>query len=133
MLIITGFYGAILAFILIWLSFRVIKMRKGLKVAHGTAGDDQLLRRKNAHGNFCEYVPLILLLMATAEAANSSTLALHAIGIATVVGRMVHAIGMTREPENFSFRQTGMILTFLPLAGVAIMNLMRAAQALMAG
>lgn len=133
MFAITGFYAALLGLILIWLSSRVIAKRKGLKISHGTGGDDQLNRRCNAHSNFTEYVPIILILMATAEASNTSSIVLHATGITLVVGRLLHAIGMTSDPENFKFRQNGMILTFLPLLVLALTNLVRAAQSLMAG
>ena len=133
MLAITGFYTALLGLMLLWLSFRVIAKRKALKIAHGTGGDDQLNRRRNAHSNFTEYVPITLILMATAEASNTSTIFLHAAGATLVVGRLIHAVGMTSDPENLKFRQIGMIMTFLPLLTLAVVNLLRAAQAIMAG
>jgi len=133
MLIITGFYAALLGLVLIWLSIRVIAKRKNLKIAHGTGGDDQLNRRRNAHSNFGEYVPIILILMATAESANITSVALHAIGITLLAGRLIHAIGLTSDPENLNFRQIGMVMTFLPLLGAICLNLLRAAQSLLAG
>jgi len=133
MLIITGFYAALFGILLFWLSVRVIAKRKSLKVSHGTGGDDQLNRRRNAHSNFAEYVPIILILMATAEAANTSVIALHLVGITLLAGRLIHAAGLTSDPENLKFRQTGMILTFLPLAGAIGLNLLAAAQSLLAG
>lgn len=133
MLAVTGFYAALFTLMLVWLSARVIKRRKALKVAHGTAGDDQLERRRNAHSNFVEYVPLALVLMATAEASNTSIIILHTIGIALLIGRFVHAVGMTSEPESLKFRQIGMVLTFLSLLALAAINLLRAAQTVLAG
>lgn len=133
MLAITGFYASLFTLLLIWLTWQVIARRKTLKVAHGTAGDDQLERRRNAHSNFVECVPFALILMATAEASNTTSLALHSAGIALIIGRISHAIGMTAEPENFKLRQVGMILTFLSLITLSAINLLRAFEALVAG
>ena len=65
---ITALYAGLLAPLFLLLSVRVIRQRRGAKVAvRGDGGDAMLLRRMRVHANFAEYVPLALLLMALAE------------------------------------------------------------------
>ena len=55
-------YAAVLAFVYIVLSARVIQARRSAKVAIGTRGDVHLERIMRVHANFAEYVPFALLL-----------------------------------------------------------------------
>ena len=67
MLEITSLYTALLTFIFFWLSLRVIVYRRGNKVSMGHNGDNSLLKRMRAQGNFIEYVPFGLILLALVE------------------------------------------------------------------
>jgi uncharacterized protein len=60
---ITAFYAALLAPLFILLAVRVIRQRRGARVAIGDGGDKLLLRRMRVHANFAEYVPFALVLM----------------------------------------------------------------------
>ena len=62
--------------------------------------------------NFAEYVPIALLLIFLVESSAAHPLLVHALGTALVIGRVSHAIGVSRNPENFNFRVYGMTLTF---------------------
>lgn len=53
-----------------------------------------MLSAIRAHGNFAEYVPLTLLLMALCELAGVGALWLHLGGGLLLVGRILHAIGI---------------------------------------
>ena len=86
-------------------------------------GDTLLLRRLRVHGNFAEYAPMGIVLMILAELQNASSYAVHGIGILLVVGRVVHALGLGREPDMFPFRVVGMILTLTALIAGALVNL----------
>ncbi|MEO0620242.1 MAG: MAPEG family protein, partial [Pseudomonadota bacterium] len=81
-----------------------------------------LERHHAAHANFCQYVPITLLLMAAAELSDANALAIHALGIATVIGRAAHAKGINDTTGDFRFRILGMQLTFAALAIGAIIN-----------
>ena len=120
---ITPIYAGLATFILIVLSFRVIAGRRSAGVALGDGGDRALLRRQRAHGNFAEYVPLALLLMALAELQGAPAWTLQLIGVALLAGRLVHAYAVTREPEPIKLRVLGMSLTFLALVTGAVTNL----------
>jgi len=62
---VTAFYASIAALFFVILSLRVIGQRRRAKVALGEGRDRTLRRRLRVHGNFAEYVPLALVLMAS--------------------------------------------------------------------
>ena len=109
---VTAFYAALLAPLYVLLSLRVIGARRKQRVPVGDGGNAILLRRMRVQANFAENVPLALLLMALAESLSADARLLHAVGAALLVGRLVHASGMSREMENFALRVSGMAATF---------------------
>ena len=120
---VTASYAALATFIFLFLSFRTIAGRRAVGVALGDGGDRVLLRRQRAHGNFAEYVPLALLLMALAESQSAPAWDLHVMGLALLAGRLVHAYGVSQEPETLKLRVLGMVLTFFSLVTGAVSNL----------
>lgn len=109
---IVPFYASLLAAIYIFLSVRVIRIRRKERVAVGDANNRRLQRAIRVHANFAEYVPLALLLATFLELQQSSPLMIHLLGLALVTGRVVHAYGVSQEEENYRFREIGMALTF---------------------
>lgn len=120
---ITAFYAAILSLLFIWLSRNVIAARRRQRVPLGDGGHPELLRRMRAQGNFAEYVPFALVLLAFAEIQGLTPVGVHALGLTLLVGRCLHAYGVSRTPENFRFRVSGMAMTFGVLALAAIANI----------
>lgn len=120
---ITPVYAGLLALVFVALSIRVIGARRGAGISLGDGGDKALLRRQRVHANFAEYVPLALMLMLLAELQGVPRPVLHGLGLALLAGRLVHAAGVSREPENFKLRVTGMALTFTALISGALVNL----------
>ena len=118
-LVVTPLFAGLAAIILIALSLRVIKLRTAKKISVGSDDDRLLLRAIRAQANFTEYVPLILLLMALAELQGAYTWLIAAIGAVLLAGRIIHALGLSREPDNFPLRVRGMQLTITALATVA--------------
>lgn len=124
MLPVTAFYAGLLAFGFLYLSLRVIKQRHAYHAALGT--QHRLVERAvRAHGNFAEYVPLALVLLALCEANGLPGWGLHVLGVALLGGRGLHAFGISREPEVMKWRSFGMGLTFtmLGMAGAALIGL----------
>ena len=119
-LTIIPLYLVPLAALYLVLSFRIIGLRRALKVALGDAGHKALERAIRVHGNFNEYVPLTGLLLVVLELKSANVFVLHALGASLLVGRLLHAYGMSQVKENFRFRVTGMMLTFATLAMSAI-------------
>lgn len=120
---VTPVYAGLLALMFIVLSIRVIGMRRSVRVALGDGGNPALLRRQRVQGNFAEYAPLALFLMALAELQHLPDWVIHAIGILLLVGRATHAYGVGREPELLRARVLGMALTFAALGAGAVANL----------
>ena len=119
---IIPFYAALLALVFVGLAFAVIRQRVRLRVAVGDAGNPALLRAMRVHANFAEYVPLTLLLLAFMEMQGVAASLLHGLGLALLTGRLSHAFGVSRHPENLLFRRIGMGLTF-SVMGLAAGNL----------
>jgi len=122
-LFVTPIVAAICGLILLVLSFRTLLRRRATGIGVGTAkkGDDdiQLVRAIRAHGNFVEYTPTILILMLLMEMRGGSTTTLTIFGCALIVGRCIHAFGISREPENLRLRVIGMVMTLACLAGLS--------------
>jgi uncharacterized membrane protein YecN with MAPEG domain len=117
---VTALYAALLAALLIYLSFRVILRRREAHVEVGTGTDAELLRRVRVHANFVEYVPFALLLMALAESLKAPQIWLHAAGIVLVAGRLIHAYGLSQTPHILRYRTLGATLTFAVIAVIAL-------------
>ena len=67
----------------IWLSLRVGRLRRPLKIGVGDGGNEVLLRRMRAHANFAENMPIFLILLGLIELAGGDrTIWLWAAGIA---------------------------------------------------
>ena len=121
----TGHYAALLGLLLLALSLRVIQARVAGRVLIGLGDSLHLLRASRAQGNFVEYAPMILVLMLLLELGGAPAWLLHGLGSMTLAGRIAHALGISREPENLRLRQLGMALTFTPLVAAAVALLLR--------
>jgi uncharacterized membrane protein YecN with MAPEG domain len=116
---ITALYAVLITIVFLALSRRVIVLRRAAQVPLGDGGDRKLARAMRAHANCAEYAPLGIILIGLAESLSVPALMLHALGLSLVAGRIVHAYGVSQEPENFRFRVTGMGLTFTAIAVAA--------------
>ncbi|MFW5926668.1 MAG: MAPEG family protein [Wenzhouxiangella sp.] len=112
---VTMFYAGLLGLILIAMSMRLVMMRRRLKVGLGSGGNEVMQRQVRAHANFCEYVPLALLLLLLMESASTVPVpALHALGIALVAGRILHGFfGLNLSSGTSLGRFWGTFLTWL--------------------
>jgi hypothetical protein len=119
-LAIVPYYAAVLALVFVALSVNVIKGRRERRVAIGVSGAGDLERRVRAHGNFAEYAPFALLLIAMAELRGTPPLVLHALCASLLLGRLVHAWGVSRTDEDLRVRVAGMAATFAAIAGAAL-------------
>ena len=108
-------YAGLLALLYFVLSYRIVLMRGAGMPSLGDGGNSVLLRRIRAHGNFAEYVPIILLMMGMLEFGKLPTPYLHGLGITLLVARVLHGYALSFT-ESFTFgRFWGTALTFLLL------------------
>jgi uncharacterized protein len=108
-------YAALLGFLFFYLSIRTIGLRRRLKIGIGSNENDEMLRGMRVHSNFAEYVPITLLLIYFVEIQGGHQLLIHALGVLLLVGRSVHAYGVSQMKEKFVFRVSGMVMTFIAL------------------
>lgn len=120
---VTAFYAGLLGLILLGLSAAVIKQRWRARVGVGDGGDDRLERWIRIHGNFAEYVPMALVLLALIELQGAASWLLHALGAALVVGRLAHAQGFAGSPDESPGRALGMLATFSVVFVASVMAL----------
>ena len=102
----------------IWLSLRVSRLRRPLKIAVGDGGNETLARRMRAHSNYSENMPIFLILLALLELAGGNRNLLWAAAILFVLARIAHAFGMDRPGAN-PLRVGGIAVSWLVLLGLA--------------
>lgn len=122
-IVVTPVYAGLLALLYVFLSFRVIRRRRGARINLGDGGDAEMQRRMRVHGNFAEYVPLGLILMFLAEWMHQSVYVIHLMGLLLLFGRTAHAVGVSHNPQISPLRVAGMVGTFAALIIGAIVNL----------
>jgi len=120
---ITAATASILALVFFRLSLAVIKFRRQHKVSLGSDGHDDLERAIRAQGNFAEYVPISLILIACLELNGAAWWMVALTGLVLLLGRIIHAKGMHELPPQFSKRVLGMKLTLFNLLALATLNL----------
>jgi uncharacterized protein len=121
--LITSLYAAPLGLMALALTAHVIMLRAKTGVSIMDGGNNQLAERIRRHGNFTEFVPLILLLMALAELDGVGVMWLHITGALLVIGRLLHALGLKYDKPTAFGRVAGASLTMLA-ALVVICNIL---------
>ena len=102
------------------------RARTGIQFFDG--GDQTLLRRMRAHGNYTETVPIVLIAMAASELSGAPAWLLWVGGVSLLVGRLMHAAILVLRGWGLP-RAIGMILTFIPMLGFGAWCISRAASA----
>ena len=116
-------YGGLFAILGIVLSLRVSMVRQRVNVMIGSGDEPDLVRAIRAHGNFVEYVPLALLLLGFLEMQRTSAYTLHVLCLILLLGRIAHAVAISRQSGLLAFRAGGMAATYLVLIVAAVLLL----------
>ena len=104
---VTLLYAGLLAALMAVLSIRVPIRRGLLNVPYGDGDDEVLATRVRAFGNFIEYVPMLLVLMALLELHGAGAGTLHALGSSLVAARVLHAVAYRGRPQLSTFEKVG--------------------------
>lgn len=119
---VTGLYAAVLGLMMIALQILAIAARAKHEVLFGDAGQMRMILPIRRHGNFVEHVPMVLILMALAEAQGLSAPWLHGAGLMLVVARVVHPLGLAETKKVLPLRVAGTvgtwIATLIPIAAL---------------
>ncbi|MEM7131446.1 MAG: MAPEG family protein [Chloroflexota bacterium] len=116
----TPMYAAVFGLALVILSVRTLWLRRQLGVAIGSGDNPLLARAARVHSNFTEYVPISLLLIYFLEIQSGGGMSIHGLCILLLVGRIIHAIGVSQVKEDYRFRTVGMALTLIVIISVSI-------------
>ena len=117
---IAALYAGLIGLLLLVLAALVSLLRHRHKVGLGDGGNRDLQRAIRVHGNAVEWaVPAILLLL-VAELNRAPALLLHLCGIVIVVGRLLHAFGLSRSGGGSFGRFVGSALSWGALAMLAV-------------
>lgn len=125
---ITAAYLGLLALLYVVLGLQVSRLRRGNKVLFGDGGNIKLRSAIRAHGNFVEYVPIIVLMVAMLEMSGTPAARVHLLMAALLVARLLHPLGMYVGPRTLQFqicRVGGILLTLLVMLGAAVLLLWR--------
>lgn len=119
---ITSIFAALLALFFVYLAYCVISLRFKLETSLGLGADPdgEMLRRVRAHGNFTEYAPMGLTLIALVELNGAPSLHVIFLGGLLVLSRTIHAYAFLGGKMRFGARKASMILTFAMLIGAAV-------------
>lgn len=116
----TALYALPLTLLGLVLWFRVSMVRAALKVSIGDAGNPVLHERIRQHGNFIEWAPWVILLMALAEGNGAGALWLHISGALLLTGRLIHPFGLKADNPGHPLRYVGNTASLLATLNVMV-------------
>ena len=119
---ITALYGSLLGLWLIVLSARVILARRESSISLGHKDNKTLERRIRAQGNFAEYTPMALLLLALMELQGGPAWALHVPALVLLAGRLMHGYALSFTGHS-PLRVPGIALTLASIILLSLGNL----------
>jgi uncharacterized membrane protein YecN with MAPEG domain len=116
-------YSGLLGIMYFLLTAMVIRQRALTKTGIGHAPDPSspLFRAVRIHGNFSEFVPFILFLMALDEMSGRNQLIIHVFGFALLIARMCHYLGIKKSDKGSYERLIGAASTFTILITLSVL------------
>ena len=123
---ITTLTGGILGLMTIILSVSVVIQRARTRASLDVTTDDKLQVCARVFGNFIEYVPIALILLALCEANGAGVRILWTIGGLLVLGRVIHAFGLSVTKPVTVARVIGMMFTWVSIGIASVVNLLHA-------
>jgi uncharacterized membrane protein YecN with MAPEG domain len=120
---ITLLFASLHVLLMLVLLARISRHRHGQRIGLGDGGDAVLNRKIRVHGNFVEHAPVALLLLGLLELCGLQAVWLWTFGSALLLGRIMHAIGLSGSGGYSIGRFWGTALTWLVLLAMAIAGL----------
>jgi uncharacterized protein len=104
---VTSLFAIPLAIIFLVLFMQVVFLRTNLSESIGDGGNKELHERIRRHGNFVEWVPMVMLLMLLNEAQGTGAMWLYAAGALLTIGRVLHPLGLKADNSAHPLRVAG--------------------------
>lgn len=120
---ITAIYGSLLALVILWLSIRVVSLRRSHKVGLGSGGVEAIEHAMRVQANATEYIPILVLLLAVFELNGGNVTLTHVFGGLVVLFRVMHGIGFSGAKGVSIGRFVGALGTFVMVLVLALINL----------
>lgn len=117
---VSAVFAAILGVLLVVLALQVSRFRLRYKKGMGCNDDPAFEAAIRAHANLAEYGPLGLIMLAIAELNGVASGMIYWVGLAFVLGRILHAFGMINgQGRPHKARMLGVLLTWLSILVIA--------------
>ena len=118
---VTPLYAGLLGLLLIVLASNVSRFRVSLRINIGDGDNPALKRAIRAHANLIENAPLALILLLSVEVQGFSAPVVHMLGTILVVGRVLHAFGLSRHEGSSVGRGGGILLTWIMILAASLL------------
>ncbi len=116
---ISAIFIALHVILLLALAYRVVTLRRTHRVGLGDGAIEQVQQRVRAHANATEYVPVALLQLVVLELLGLPALWLYVAGGTLLLGRVLHAMGLSESAGYSKGRFYGTLLTWLTMLAMA--------------
>ena len=117
---ITLLFASLHVLLMLLLLARISVHRHGKKIGLGDGGDPVLSRKVRVHGNFIEHAPLALLMLGLLELCGLPAVWLWVLGSVLLLGRAMHAAGLSRTAGYSVGRFWGTAMTWLAMLLMAL-------------
>lgn len=123
---ITAFYAGLTVILAFILSARVgwYRTKAGVSILHD--GNMEVAERMRVHGNFSETVAFVLVLLALLEINGAPATFLHVLGIAYLLSRIAHAMGLKHDNIRHPLRAVGAMGTMFVMLVAGIYGMWQA-------
>ncbi len=115
----AALWAGLCLILLLVLSVLVTRQRRKHHVAIGDGGVPALIQAIRAFGNATEYVPAALAGLGLLALAGAPPLLIHPIGLILFVGRVLHAVGLSRSSGTSWPRVSGVLATWIAYVAIA--------------
>lgn len=118
--LISPIYMGLVGLLTLYLSVRVSQNRQEHKVSTGDGDVPVLFKAIRVHANLIENAPLALILLLGIELQGASGWMVHALGLAFIGGRLLHAYGLGSNPQVPNARLFGSVITLAYLLAASL-------------
>ncbi|MCP1726062.1 putative membrane protein YecN with MAPEG domain [Natronospira proteinivora] len=116
---VTSLYAGLGALLMIALAARIAPLRRRHRVGINNGGKEDLALAMRAHGNAVENLPLGLILLALLEVQGLHPATLYLLGGGLILGRLLHAWGLSQTAGISFGRFWGMLLSWISLLAMS--------------
>ena len=113
----AAIYVALHLVVLLYLALRVIAFRRKNMISLGDNSEFVLTQRIRTHGNFVETASFALIGLLAVAMLGANVMLIHVFGLGLLVGRLLHAHGMSQKNAFALSRPIGMLTTMFVIIG----------------